>query len=107
MKDQWLHIRPHEKVEEERRHRSTPKNWTKEQQEEYTELTRNMEKIGDIGEDESIDEVWVGWANRIEDKARIVQGDEHGTGERQIGRNPKNREGGWGNHLRQKTQERE
>jgi len=106
MRDQWLHIRPYEKEEEERRHRSTPKNWTKEQQGEYTELTRNMEKIGDIGEDENIDEVWVGWANRIEDIARTVQGDEYRAGERQVRRNPKNREGGVGKPFASKDTRR-
>ena len=30
VKDQWLHIHPREEIEEEKGHRCTPKNWTKE-----------------------------------------------------------------------------
>ena len=68
MKDQWLHIHPREEIEEEKRHRCTPKNWTKEQREEYTELTSKMEKCGDIGEEEDISKAWTRWAEQIEIK---------------------------------------
>ena len=79
LENEFLHIQKKNKIEENPRHTSKPKNWTVEQIREYTELTDFKEEDTGTAEIEDIDMQWTGFAKKLEKAARKVEKKEEET----------------------------